>query len=153
GKRQAIDGFLAAFEPRQVSANKRVAQGVADGGKDLRRRCPGKVSGKWNESAELVARVVLEKACRRADQRLPEELERIILFNIFREVEDPQVAEEGLGVTRQLSFLRIDFQDEIEPALLEIEFTVGHRQIVDLGHIETEQSCGGVKSRTVGEWV
>src|SRR5262245_14164252 len=115
--------FLSSFfEPRQVSANEGIAQHVAD-----RRQyvCGGgttQVAAEGDQGSKLAARLVLEKARGRADERLPEESQRVVFVDVLLETEHLQVAKQRLGITGQAAFLGVRFHHEIEPAALEIKF-------------------------------
>src|SRR5262249_14993388 len=84
---QAFDTFLPAFQARQISPYERVAQNVSNRRKNVRSRRPGCLPGKWDQSAELVARLILKYRRRHTDQCLPEKLQNIILFDVLTEAE------------------------------------------------------------------
>ena len=103
-KHEAPDRFLAAFEARQIGADKGIAQNISYGGQNIRGRGSGSVTAKGNECSELIAGVVLEKAGNTANQGLPEELEHVILHEVFAETENLQVAEERFDIAVDLTF-------------------------------------------------
>src|SRR4029453_11474058 len=81
---KAFHGFLAALQSGQIGANKSVAQNVADRGQNVRGSRSGKIAAKRNERAKLVAWLVFEKAGRRPHDSLPQEVENVGLFKVFR---------------------------------------------------------------------
>src|SRR5438874_938968 len=90
---EAVHALLAALQPRQVGANERIAQQVPNRRQDIGRTPPRWFGRKWNQCAKLVARLVFEYGGGRADQRLPEELQDVVLFDVLLEVEHFQIPE------------------------------------------------------------
>src|ERR1051326_5287838 len=134
---EAIDRLLATLETGQVSADKGVAQQIADGGQNIRTGGSRKITAKRNQRSELIARLVLENSRGKADQSLPKKLKHGILFDILREAEHFQIAEKRLGIPGKLTFFGISFNDEVQPSSFKIEFPIGPSQIIDFGDVKS----------------
>jgi len=114
-KREDFDRFLTTFEAWQIGADKGVSQNIPQGGKYICSGGTGSITGKRDESSELVARLVLEEAGGAADQGLPKELKHVVFLQVFAEAKDLQIAKERFGIAGNLTFLGIGFQDQVEP--------------------------------------
>ena len=138
-ERQAINRLLAAFEAGQIGADKSVAKEVAHRSQNVSSGGPGKITAERDESAELIARLVLEDSGGSANQRLPEELQRVVLFDVLSEAEDLQVAEKRFGVAGELAFPCFGFDDEVEPTPLKVEFAIGQSKVIDFCGVQAEK--------------
>jgi hypothetical protein len=106
-----------------------------------------------DDGRHLVARLVLEDLRGGADDGFPEVLERVVLLRVANGVEHFQVSEQRLDIPLQRAFPGVEFDDQVEPSVLEVEPAVHVGKVIDLGHVKAEQPHRELERRLIRERV